>query len=149
MIATNTSLKYWDMVILQIKIGSVLYCTCMRNGPRHVAKMSSICLIFLYIQIFLWLHLWSSWARSWIRAAAACLYCLHHNHTVMPGPSCICDLCHCLRQYWIFNPQIEARDWTHILMDTSWVIKLLITGWELLITQWEHNKTMGTPIFNF
>ena len=33
--------------------------------------------------------------------------------------SCICDLHHSSQQHWILNPLCEARDQTHILMDTS------------------------------
>ena len=39
--------------------------------------------------------------------------------------SCICDLCHSSQQCWILNPLTEAGDWTHILMDTSWILNLL------------------------
>ena len=75
----------------------------------------------------------SSQARGWIGAAAASL---HHSHsntrlkprlspatqlTAPPDLSCICDLHHSSQQHQIFNPQTEARDQTHILMDTSWV----------------------------
>ena len=35
--------------------------------------------------------------------------------------SCICDLHHSSWQRRIFNPQSEARDQTHVLMDTSCV----------------------------
>ena len=41
-------------------------------------------------------------------------------------PSCTCDLHHSSRQCQILNPLSKARDWTHILMDTSQV------GWLLL-----------------
>ena len=34
-------------------------------------------------------------------------------------PSCICDLHQSSQQCWILNPLSEARDRTHILMDTS------------------------------
>jgi len=36
-----------------------------------------------------------------------------------PDPSC------CSWQHWILNPLIEARDGTHILMDTSQVLNPL------------------------
>ena len=43
--------------------------------------------------------------------------------TATPDPSHICDLYCSLQQYQILNPLSEARDWTCILMDTSWVVK--------------------------
>ena len=39
----------------------------------------------------------------------------------MWDPSCICDLFHSSQQYRILNLLTEARDWTQILMYTSWV----------------------------
>ena len=41
--------------------------------------------------------------------------------TAMRDPSHICDLPHHLRQRWILDPLSEARDQTHILIDTSQV----------------------------
>ena len=38
-----------------------------------------------------------------------------------PGQSLLCDLW----QHWILNPLSEARDRTHILMDTSEILTLL------------------------
>ena len=43
----------------------------------------------------------------------------------MPDTSQVCDLCHSLQQHQISNSLIEARGWTRILMDTSWVLNLL------------------------
>ena len=45
--------------------------------------------------------------------------------TAMPDPSHIWDLRHSLQQRWILNPLSEARDQTHILMDTSPVLNPL------------------------
>ena len=39
--------------------------------------------------------------------------------TAMRDLSCICNLHHNSQQCWILNPLIEARDQTHVLMDTS------------------------------
>ena len=41
--------------------------------------------------------------------------------TATPDPIRICDLHHSLRQCRILNPLSEARAWTRILMDNSWV----------------------------
>ena len=39
--------------------------------------------------------------------------------TATPDPSSVCSLHHSSQQRWILNPLSEARDRTHILMDTS------------------------------
>ena len=39
--------------------------------------------------------------------------------TTTPDPSCVCDLHYSSQQYQILDPLSEARDWTHVLMDTS------------------------------
>ena len=39
--------------------------------------------------------------------------------TAMPDPSCIRDLHHSSPHHQILNPLREARDRTHVLMDTS------------------------------
>ena len=46
--------------------------------------------------------------------------------TAMPDLSCICNLCHSLRQHQILNTSSEARDWTCVLTDTILVRNLLI-----------------------
>ena len=45
--------------------------------------------------------------------------------TAKPDLSRICNLLHSSQQDWILNPLSEARDWTHILMDTSQILNLL------------------------
>ena len=45
--------------------------------------------------------------------------------TATQDPSHICDLYCSLQQCRIFNPPNEARDQTHILLDTSWILNLL------------------------
>ena len=44
---------------------------------------------------------------------------------VMRDWSYFCNLFSSLQQHWILNPLSKARDWTHILMDTSSVHNLL------------------------
>ena len=44
--------------------------------------------------------------------------------TATPDPSHLCELHHSLWQHQILNPLSEVRDWTHILMDVSWVLNL-------------------------
>ena len=39
--------------------------------------------------------------------------------TAMRGPSHVCNLHHSSQQHQILSPLSEARDWTHVLMDTS------------------------------
>ena len=41
--------------------------------------------------------------------------------TATRNPSCACDLHHGSWQGQILNPLSEARDRTHVLMDTSWL----------------------------
>ena len=61
----------------------------------------------------------SSQARGRIRAIAASL---HHSHSNSRSkPSQVCDPHHSLQQCQILNPLSRARDWTHILRDTSQV----------------------------
>ena len=55
----------------------------------------------------------SSQARDQIRAVAAGL---HHSHSNTRSE--LCDLHHSSWQCWVLNLLSEARDWTHILMDT-------------------------------
>ena len=45
-------------------------------------------------------------ARGQTGAAAA----VYVTDTATLDPSCICDLCCSLQQYWILNPLNEARD---------------------------------------
>ena len=73
-----------------------------------------VCLFFLFTTAPV--AYGSSWARGQIGASAEA--CAIATATVMLDLSCICDLCHSLRQSWILNPLSEATDQTHILVDT-------------------------------
>ena len=72
---------------------------------------------FLNFFFFLWPHQWHKEVPRLevkIRAAAASL---HHSYS-HTDPSHVCDLHHSSQQHWVFNPLSEARDRTHILVDT-------------------------------
>ena len=58
--------------------------------------------------------------------------------TATPDLSCICDLCHSSRQRRIHNPPREARDGTHILMDSSRIFFPL-----------RHNENSSLPLFDY
>ena len=78
------------------------------------------CFYFYLFFVFLGPHLWHMEVpepRGRIGAAAASL----HHATATPDQRHICDLCCRSQQHQIFNLLSEARDWTHVLMDTSWV----------------------------
>ena len=57
----------------------------------------------------------SSQSRGQIRAAAADL---HHSHSNVGSKPCLRPT---PQERWILNPLSEARDQTHVLMDTNWV----------------------------
>ena len=69
----------------------------------------------------------NSWTRGRTGAAAAGIHRSHSN----TDPSCICNLCCSLRQCWTLNPLSEARDQTHILMETVSSSQPAEPQWEL------------------
>ena len=81
-------------------------------------------LLFISLFVFLGLHLWHmegsrlgvKWKLQLLASASA---------IATPDQSHICDLHHSSWQRWILKPLSEARDRTHILMDTCWVPNLL------------------------
>ena len=95
----------------------VCVCMCLSETVKlHFPSVSGIdkplllCIMFCLFLCFLllWLHLYQ--ARDQIRGA---------TDTAMPDLSSVCDLHHSSWQCQIFNPLSEARDQTHVLMDTS------------------------------
>ena len=57
--------------------------------------------------------------------------------TAILDPSCLCDLPCSLQQCQILNPLSEARDQTHVLMDTSQICYLWVTtGTLTALTFW-------------
>ena len=45
--------------------------------------------------------------------------------TAMPGMSCVCNPHHSSQQCQIPKPMSKSKDWTHDLMNTSWVLNPL------------------------
>ena len=83
---------------------------------------SVLCLIFdfLFFPIFLGLHPWHmEVSRLGVESELKPLAYITAVATV--DPRCVCDLHHSSQQHQIVNPVSEVRDWTCILMDTSWV----------------------------
>ena len=76
----------------------------------------------------------SSQTRGWIGVVATSLHHVHHSH-INSGSEWVCDLHYSSRQCQIPDPLSEARDRTHILMDTSRICF--------------HCATMGTLCFLF
>ena len=82
---------------------------------------------FVFVFCFLGLHLWHMEVPR-LGAESELHLLAYTTATAMRDSSCICS-----QQRQILKPLNEARDWTWILMDTSWVCN----GW----------ATMGTPVF--
>ena len=80
------------------------------SQPVFLPAFSSKAAPGFFFFFFLWPHLQ-------IRATAAS----PHHSTATWDLNHVYDLCHSSRQHWILNPLNEARDWTCILMDTSWI----------------------------
>ena len=100
------------------------------SPPTEILLKPLWILISLSLYIFLKLIDWlidlfraapkadgSSQVRGWIRATDAGL---HHSHSNV-GSEPHLWLHHSTQQHSILNPLSKVSDWTHILMETSWV----------------------------
>ena len=105
--------------------------TVINNRSQMKISKNNISFFLFFFFAFLGLHMWhmkvSRPGVKWELQLPAYI-----TATPMQDPSCICNLHRCSWQHWILN---KARDWTHILMDTSWVCY--------------HWTTTGTPKNNF
>ena len=88
--------------------------------------MSLLPLSFIYLFVYLLLFFRAapvayggSQARGWFGAVTTSL---HHSHRNSGSDPPVFDLHHSLWQHRILNPPIEAKDWTCIIMDTSWIL---------------------------
>ena len=103
----------WEGQELDCILGSSI-----RNLKGYFHFLKKFYLFFAVLGLQLW-HL--EVARLGVELELQVLAYATATATAMHGPSCICNLCPSLRQCWILNPLSEARDQTHILVDTSQV----------------------------
>ena len=100
---------------------------CMQHSSYYANHFIYICsfnshkrptVFFFALLCFLGLH---PWHREIPRLGVQLELLLpaYTTATAMQDLSCICNLHHSSWQCWILNPLNEARDRTHILMDTS------------------------------
>ena len=80
-------------------------------------KFSVLVFYFVLVLFFMW-HM--EVPRRGVESELQLSACV--TARAMQDASHICDLHHSLQQHWILNPLREARDRTHILMDTSRVL---------------------------
>ena len=111
-----------------------------RRAPQSPAQSQSAPPIFFIFLFFYFFCLYRA-APAAHGSSQAELYwnwsCRPYSTaTAMPDPSHLFNLHHIARQGWILNPLSEARDQTHILMDTHWVCK----RWAITGPQYIHSK---------
>ena len=95
------------------------------------------CEDFIIFNIFfsffsLGLHLWHMEVSRLGVKSELQLACLHNSHSNV-GSELLSVTYTTAQQRWLFNPVREARDWTHIFMDTSWVQNLWATMGTMII----------------
>ena len=91
------------------------------NKSKRYAHPAIIFMHLLLYIYFLQPHLWYM-EVSGLEVALELLLPAYTMATATQDPSRICNLCQSLQQCWILNPLSEARNWTCILTDTSWVL---------------------------
>ena len=89
------------------------------GNTRHAEVPGAGCFLF-FVFFFLEPHLQHMEVPRW--GVELELQLLAYTLAIATwDPSCINNLYYSSRQHQILNPPSEARDWTHILVDTSWV----------------------------
>ena len=89
------------------------------TGNSATVLLSGPLLLLFFFLLLSGLHLWHlEIPRLGLNQSSSCL--------PKPQPeqrdlSCICDPYSSSWQFGVLNPRIEATDWTHVLLDTSWV----------------------------
>ena len=77
-----------------------------------------IWVFWLFFFFFLCSYLWYMEVPR-LRVKSELQLQAHTTATAVLDPRCICNLSCSLQPCRIFNPLIQARNWTHILMDTT------------------------------
>ena len=97
------------------KFKAIIITAGFRNVCRKLPLLNSKYNCFFFLGLYPWhVEVPGLGVKSELQPMA------YTTAMAMPDPSHICDL-HCgLLQRWILSPLNEARDRTHILMDTSW-----------------------------
>ena len=98
--------------------------SCLTQGVKFLHFYSIF--YFIYLFFFLGPHL-QHMEFPRLGAESELHLSAHTTATATPNPSCIYNLHHSLQQSQILNQgsQGEARDWTYVLMYTSWVLNPL------------------------
>ena len=93
-----------------------------KNFKIEILIPLKICnnIFFFFFLVFLGVHLWHMevtrlGVKSELQLPA------YTTAKTMQDPSCICNLHHSSRQHQILYPLRDARDRTHVFMDTNWV----------------------------
>ena len=85
----------------------------------------SLCVFLVFFCLFVCFCLFraapAAYGGSRARGLIWAITAAYTTATATPDLRQVCDLHHSSRQHRILNPPNEARAWTHILMDTSWV----------------------------
>ena len=92
------------------------------GGKQWLRRLRSWFFFCFFLFLFLFFcflgHLWHKVVPK-LRVELEPQLPAYATATAMQDLSCICNLHHSSQQHWILNALSEARDWTHILMDTS------------------------------
>ena len=100
---------------------SLLYHFYLPPLPSYSSGLFPFSLFFFFFFVFFWPHVWHMEVPR-LAVELELRLLAYTTATATPNPSRICELHGSLQEHWILNPLKEARDWTYVLMDTSWVL---------------------------
>ena len=112
------------MFFIQICIHDIFYSAKMRKNATKITQGLVFCLFVCLFSPFLWLHLQYKEVPG-LGDELELQLPAYTTATATPDLSHICNLHLTFRQCRILNSLSKARDQTHILMDTSWLLNQL------------------------